>query len=635
MDPCYRPRHVLILLLLMQVVGAAFFSGCAGSDLRKAEHLAARGEWDSAVEAYRLAVKHNPSNRNLQLALERAKQQAAHAHFLEGRKQLDQKELPLALQEFKLATGLNPMQLEYQSVLADALKLKEARDLVQVADQLGSLGRYDDAMESYKRAVEFDPSLTAALDGITQVTRQQREEKGLGRSRTPVTLRFQGTKLREVFEVLARAEGVNLIFDKDVKGDDPITIFVKETPVNEALNLIMATNGLSSRRIGPDTLLVFPTNKQKQDLYEDLMVRTFYLANAKAKEMVNVVRTLLEAKHIYVNEQLNALVIRDRPQKLQLAERIILANDRREPEVLLELEVLEVDHTKFLQYGVDFAKKVTASLAPPGGQAGAFAFQQLTSLGSGSYAFTLPGTITIDFLKQEADAKTLAAPKLRVLNNRLAKINVGDKQPILLSTSNVLPGQAATGAIPVTSTVTSIEFKDTGVKLTVEPNIQLMNEVTLKLQIEVTTLGEQVELQASPPIRQFKFGTRMAETILNLKDGETVVLGGLLQDTEKAQRSTVPWLGDLPILRHLLSSVQTNETTTEVVLTITPHIVRGVTPPAVETQYFWSGTATSFATEPLFSNTGRNSLRRNASHPAESLPSPSEPDAKPAQDLHP
>lgn len=592
---------------------------CTKSEVSRAKRLAAEGNWDGVVAAYRAALKQNPFDEVLQTDLETAKQRAAHSHFLEGRKYLEQKEVLRASEEFKIAMSLNPIQLEYQSALAEALQTREARELVQVAGQLRRLSRHDEAMETYKRAVELDPSLSAALEGITELTRQQRTEKGVGESRAPLTLRFQNTKLREVFEVLARAEGINLIFDKEVKGDEAITIFIKDTPADEALNLIITTNGLSSRRIGPDTLLVFPNNKQKQDLYEDMVVRTFYLSNAKAKEMVNVVRTLLEMKHIYVNDQINALVIRDRPQKIHLAEKIILANDRREPEVLLEVEVLEVDHSKMLKYGVDFAKQLTASLVGPGGQAGSFTFQQLTSLGSGSYAFTLPGTVTIDFLKQEADAKTLAAPKLRVINNKTAKINVGDKQPILLSTSNVLPGQAATGAIPVTSTVTSIEFKDTGVKLTVEPNIQLMNEVTLKLQIEVTSLGEQVQLQASPPINQFKFGSRTAETTLNLKDGETVVLGGLLQDTEKKQRNTVPWLGDLPILRYFLSHIETTEVTTEVVLTITPHIIRGVTTPAVDAQVFWSGTASSFTTEPLFSTRKQKSMGKNESASENSL----------------
>src|SRR5689334_15231095 len=178
---------------------------------------------------------------------------------------------------------------------------------------------------------------------------------------------------------------------------------------------------------------------------------------------------------------------------------------------------------------------------------------QLAGLDQSNYLLKPPTNVQLDFFKQDADAKTLAAPKVRVVNNKKAEINIGDKQPILLSTTNVLPGQAATGAVPTTSTVTSIEFRDTGVKLTVEPAIHLGNELSLKMKIEVIRLGEPVLLQANPPITQFKFGNRTAETMLNVRDGETIVLGGLLQEEDRRTRVTIPWIGDLPFIGNLIS----------------------------------------------------------------------------------
>jgi general secretion pathway protein D len=172
----------------------------------------------------------------------------------------------------------------------------------------------------------------------------------------------------------------------------------------------------------------------------------------------------------------------------------------------------------------------------------------------------------------------------------------------LLSTTNVLPGQAATGAVPTTSTVTSIEFRDTGVKLTVEPAIRLGGELALKMKIEVVRLGEQVTLQANPPITQFKFGNRSAETMLNIRDGETILLGGLLQEEDRKTRITIPWLGDLPLIGNLISSFKTDRVTTEVILTITPHIMQNMTPPGLSTQAFWSGTESTYATTPMFTS---------------------------------
>jgi general secretion pathway protein D len=579
--------------------------GCTMAEVRTGDRFAAQGQWDQAVDAYRQAAKKEPFDDKIQKLLNEAKARAAEQHYVAGRKFLEENRIGDALYEFKLALGLDPSRAEHHAAMGDALRLKRAQEELQAADRLSSLGRLDEALDAYERAVELDPSLTKALDGITKLSVEQRAAKSLGASTQPITLRFQNAKLREVFEILARAGGINVLFDKDVR-DDPITIFIKDTPFDDALNLILTLNGLMAKRAGPETVLIMPNTKPKHDQYQDLMIRTFYLSNAKAKDMVNLVRTMLDTKKVYVNEPLNALVVRDTPAKLMLAERIILANDRREAEVELDLEVLEVNRTKTLEYGLSYAKSAGFGVVPPGFTGGAtssaltFTYAQLTDLGPENYIFTLPSSVILDFFKQESDAKTLASPKLRVINGKQASINVGDKQPILLSTTNVLPGQAATGAVPTTSTVTSIEFKDTGIKLSVEPTIHLVDEITLKLKIEVTRLGDQVTLQSDPLIQQFRFGTRTAETVLNMKNDETVILGGLIQDEDRKSFQSVPWLDDIPFIGKLFRSTKTDTITTEVVLTITPRILRNVTTPAVEAQAIWSGTETAYDTGPLF-----------------------------------
>jgi general secretion pathway protein D len=393
-----------------------------------------------------------------------------------------------------------------------------------------------------------------------------------------------------------------------------VTIFTKDTPFEEALNLILTTNQLFAKRAGPDRLLVIPDTKQKREQYEDLQIRTFYLSNAKAKDMANLLRTILETKRVYVNEPLNTVVIRDHPMKISLAESIILANDRQDAEVVLDLEVLEVNRTKTKKIGLGFAKQAGFGIFPDGVNsdgsvasksfstaAQTFTFRNLTSIAKDSYLFTFPSSVLMDFFKQESDAKTLANPKLRVLNNQKASINIGDKQPILLSTTNVLPGQATTGALSTTSTVTSIEFKDTGIKLTVEPTIHLNNSITLRLQIEVTRLGDRVVLQADPEISQFRFGTRTADTALSMRDGETVVLAGLIQEEDRKNREAVPGIDDIPGIGDLLSNRNTEKITTEVIVVITPRIVRSLIPPQLAKQTLWSGTANEYSTKPLFS----------------------------------
>lgn len=594
-----------LLSSLLGVSGLALLS-CTSHTGTLGDRLADEGDWDRAVAAYREAVRKDPFNANLVSRLESAKEQAAERHYLAARTALAEQRLGDALTESKAALGLDPSKAEHHATMNDALRLKEAREQLQLGEKLVNLGRQEDALVAYERALDLDPGLISALAGITDLTKQLRAAKSLGGSTQPITLRFQNAKLKEVFEIVARTAGVNVIFDKEVR-DEPITIFLKDLPFDEALTLILNTNNLIAQRVTPETVLILPNNKQKQAQYQDLLMRTFYLSNARAKEAVNLLRTMLESKKIYVDEKVNAIVIREEPAKLQLAERLLFAIDRREPEVQLDLEVLEVNRTKSLKYGVNFAKLAGAGVVPSGGSGSistaptTFTYSQLTSLGPESYLFTLPASVLVDFFKQDSDAKTLASPKLRVVNGKSASINIGDKQPILLSTTNVLPGQAATGAIPTTSTVTSIEFKDTGVKLTVEPTINVLDEVTLKIKVEVTRLGDQVTLQASPEIKQFKFGNRSAETVLMLKDDESVILAGLIQEEDRKTRSSVPWLGDLPGIGNFFSSTTEDRVETEVILTITPHVVRNLSAPPVAAQAFWSGTETSYATTQTFS----------------------------------
>ena len=602
-------------MTLWCAIGAmAFLAGCAyfGSpDIKRGDQHLAAGNWEEASLAYKQALKDDPFNSTLLGKYTLARERAAAAYEERGRAYLKEHQADLAMEQFKRALTIEPSSPEHQSGLLEALRLKDARGQHREADRLAQLGRTDEAMEAYARAAELDPSFKDPLEKISKLTEEQQALNRDDRRKQPVTLRFRNAGLKEVLEGIGKAGGINLIFDKDVR-NDPVTISIQDTPFEEAFNLILNSNSLFAQTVSQDVMIVSPNTRQKQEQYQDLMIRTFYLSNAKAKDMLVLLKSMLDSKRMHANEQLNTIVIRDQPEKLEMVEKIILANDRLESEVLFDVEVLEVDRTIDQTYGLTYPKQVAAAMVPPGAVgtiagsvAQQFTLNQLTSLGGDSYFFKLPTNIQLDFFKQITDAKTLAAPKVRVVNNKKAEINIGNKQPILLSTTNVLPGQAATGAVPTTSTVTSIEFRDTGVKLTVEPAIHLGNELSLKMKIEVIRLGDLVTLQASPPITQFTFGNRSAETMLNMRDGETIVLGGLLQEEDRKTRQTIPWIGDLPFIGNLISSFKTQRVTTEVILTITPHIIQGATPPGLNTQVFWSGTDSSYATSPLFAPKGK------------------------------
>ena len=513
----------------------------------------------------------------------------------------------LAIDALQQALRINPTVRSHQGAFAEALRMKESRALVKEGDKLRQVGRVEEAMEAYRQAVELDPDLEQALNGVITLSDEQHQAIRVSRLSKRVTLRFRNAGLKEVFEGLSRAAGINMVFDKDVR-NDPVTIFIEETPFREALNLILTSNNLFSREVSPDTLLISPNTRQKQDQYQEQMIRTFYLSNAKAKDMVTLLKTMLSFKRVYANQQLNAVVVRDQADKLQLAERVIQANDRRESEVLLDVEVLEITRTKQEKYGLDFPKQAGVGLVPPGfsgtltaALAQQFTWSQLTDVGGDNFIFKLPTAIIVDFLKSVTDSKILASPKIRVMNNKKAEINIGAKEPILLSTTNVLPGSTTTGAVPSTSTVTSIEFRDTGVKLVVEPTIHLRNALSLKIKIEFIRVGDKVILQESPRIESNRFGNRTTETTLHVKDGETIVIAGLIQEEDRQTRDSIPLLGDIPGLGDLFSSFETTRVTTEIVLTITPRIIHSLNPPSPSTQAFWSGTEFYYTDKPLFS----------------------------------
>jgi general secretion pathway protein D len=606
---CLRNRAIEII----QVLGILGMSGCAllvSPDVKRGDQHLAAERWDEAILAYKQALKDDPFDPALQGKYALARERAAAAYAERGRTFLKERQINLALEEFKRALAIDPSNADHQAGFMEATRVKESRSQYREAERLVQLGRIEEAMSGFARAVELDPTYQEALESIARLTEEQQGRARGERSKQPVTLKFKNAGIKEVLEGVAKVAGFTLVFDKDVR-NDPVSISIQDTPFEEALQLILNSNSLFSRQISPAVLIVSPDTKQKQEQYQDLMIRTFYLSTAKAKDMVLLLKSMLDSKRMHANEQLNAIVIRDQPEKLELAEKIILANDRQEPEVLFDLEVLEVNRTKNQTYGLNYPKQAGAGLVAAGfagplaAEAVHMTYRQLTDLGPSNYLFKLPTTVLLDFFKQQSDAKTLASPKVRVMNNKKAEINIGDKQPILLSTTNVLPGQAATGAVPTTSTVTSIEFRDTGVKLTVEPSIRLGNELSLKMKVEVIRVGDQVTLQASPPIQQFKFGNRSAETTLNMRDGETVVLGGLLQEEDRRTRVTIPWVGDWPLIGKLLSSFKTERVTTEVILTITPRIAQPVLPAGSSNQAFWSGTEFNYATSPVFSSPSR------------------------------
>ncbi len=595
-----------IVLLLVTGMVLATLAGCAGSQaFQRGERYAQRGEWDLAVKEYREASKRAPQDIEYRSALLRAQETAANEHYRKARGFLKERKLDQAVVELQQALYLNPSNAAIQGALKSVLDMKQAEEHYSAALTFQDIGRLEEASNDLNQAVELDPENAKYRDALDKLQKKRSEtepEEALTlASDRPVTLNFKNTNIKDVFDFLSKLSGINILFDEDVKAQ-PVTVFVKDVSFQYALNLLLSTNKLFMKKISADTIIVIPKTKAKLDQYQDLMVKTFYLNNVKAKEALNLVKSMLDVKKTYVNEVQNSITVRDTPDKIKLVGKIIAANDLKEAEVVLDVEILEISRSNTLKYGWNFTPGLTASASvqsinPPTGvtiPAGSISLTDLRGLSRDNVFVTLPGVV-VNLLKQDSDAQTLANPRIRVLNNKLAKFHIGDKIPVQTSAVQ------STATAAVTST---FEYKDVGIKVNIEPNIHLNNTVTLKMQMEVSTLGQPLDFGNGQ--KQYTFGSRNTETLVNLRDGETVIIGGLIQDQDRKNRVKIPILGDIPVIGKLFSSTDDETVKTDILMSITPNIVRTMELPDKDTQAFWSGTEDNFDTKPLFVTAGKS-----------------------------
>lgn len=589
--------------------------GCATAlDAGRGDRALSSGNLEQAVIYYEKALLENPEDLGLQKKLENTKNNLSANYFLKGKRAENvDNNLNAALDFYRAAFRFNTTSQELGDAIIAAMIKKEIRNKLLIAK------RHVKAKRLRMAVSELDKVLTLDADNVeakelreTLLAKLQEQEDGDEEltlaSDKPITLRFSKTKLHEVIAVLSKLTSLNIILDSDVK-DSSVTIYVKDATFHDALTLLLVTNKLFMKKVNDNTILIIPKNKRKAAEYEDLVVRTFYLNYMPVKEAVNLLRTLLETRKIFINTQNNSIVLRDTPVKMLLAEKVIAANDREPSEVMLDVEVLEINETDSEKFGWEFTQNfISANLDVPDG----LTLDSFRGKSDKNIALSVPG-ILIDFLKQASKATTLAHPRIRVKNGKKAIITVGDQVPIELSTTTSQSSTAiATGGL---TTATSIEFKKVGITLEVEPTIHFNNDVTLKLKIDITSLGDQVELSSGT---QFKFGNRKIETELSVSDGETIVIGGLIRNDSRENQKKVPYLGDIPILGRLFTNVDESKSKTDILITITPHIIKNFELPPESVQEFWSGTEHSFDTKPMFGRWGEKKALQSAV-PGESL----------------
>jgi general secretion pathway protein D len=401
----------------------------------------------------------------------------------------------------------------------------------------------------------------------------------------PVTLEFRDAPLRQVFEALSRSSAINFVFDKDVRADARVTVFLRGVTLDEALRVVLSTQQLDRKLLNESSVLIFPNTAAKQREHQELITRTLYLTNADVKQVQAMVRTIAKVRDIHIDERLNLLIVRDTPEVLRLVEKLIASVDLPEPEVMLEVEVMELATDQVDALGLQWPETINyglPALDSLGQVVGQVSGQVFLNERRGFRASIANPAIVATLRGTAGNSNILANPKIRVRNRDKAKVHIGQKLPVFTTTTNF------TGA---TSVAASVSYLDIGLKLDVEPTVQLDNDVVIKIGMEVSNLIRQVTGPGGTTA--YEIGTRNTATVLRLADGETQVLAGLINDEDRKTAAGIPGLSRIPLLGRLFGTQTDTRNKTEVVLLITPRVVRNLAVPDASLTRLASGTDAS------------------------------------------
>jgi general secretion pathway protein D len=567
-------------LLWPLALGLFLLTGCASLVQREAEGQAKAGQPEQALRTLEEGMRKYPEDAPLRSQYLRLRDSTLDRWMAEAQRQRTLGRFDEAERLLARAQALDPTN---QRVLDLAQELRTERRLtnqVQDAQGLITRGQLAAASRVADEGLKADPRHEGLLAVKRQIQATQREQQlrtaqaGLAEQR-PISLDFRDAGLRQVLDVVTRNSGLNFVLDKDIRQDLKVTIYLKQVRVEDALDLIVSTHQLGRKVLDDRTVLIYPNTPEKQREYQEQVIRVFYLASAEAKGAAAFLKSMLKLKDPFVDERSNMLALREAPETVALAERLIGLYDTQEPEVLLELEVLEIRSTRLTELGVKLPNAFTLTPLPPTGSTG-LTVANLDGLNNGRIGVSVGG-VTFNLRREVGDFEILANPKVRARNREKAKVLIGDKVPIITTTT----GQ--TGFVS-----DSVSYLDVGLKLDIEPTIYANDEVAIRLALEVGSLAGQ--LKTSNGTVAYQISTRNASTALRLKDGETQLLAGLLNKEERTSASRVPLAGDVPVLGRLFSSQLDDGSRTELILAITPRIVRNLRQPEPSEAELWVGT---------------------------------------------
>jgi general secretion pathway protein D len=579
--------------LLLAVV---FLAGCASLGdpvvMEAREHIAA-GRGEQALALLDKAAKENPGRLDYRAEYFRVRdnlvaQWLAQAEVLRASAQPD-----IAAAIYRRVQNYDADNARARAGLAQIDADARHRVVVITAERLAKDERYLEAQDALRQVLVENPQNRDARRLQRQIEeRTAKPAIATVRLKTittqPISLELRDVTLRALFDTISRTTGVSFVLDRDVRADQKTTLVLRNATPEDLIRLVLSTNQLEQKLINETTVLVFPNTPQKLREYQELVVKTFYIANADVRQTANMIRALVKTRDIFIDEKLNLLVIKDTPNAVRLAERLIAAQDLAEPEVMLEVEVLEIGSNRLLELGVRFPDSLAYSLVGAGGTPGVVTLPEWLNRGSELVQLRFSNPLFLfSLLQQDGSTSVLANPRIRVKNKEKARIHIGNRVPVITTTA------AATGGF----VSESVSYLDVGLKLEVEPLIYLDEEVGIKVSLEVSNIAREVRSPTSSTLT-YEIGTRNAATVLRLRDGETQILAGLISDEDRRTANRVPGVGDMPVVGRLFSQTRDSVTKTEIVLLITPRLVRQLARPDIRSAEFAAGTEASTGVAP-------------------------------------
>ena len=547
-----RAPGVAAILLAAAVLAA----GCVSdSAFRRGASAVRAGQWDAAVEYYRRALQEDPDRLEYRIALERAMLGAARHHASAAAELEALGDLPGALREYRRAYELDP------SNEPAAVKIANLQQTLRERAEAARAPAPIEAMRTQARLDARPPLLDPVSD-------------------EPLVIEFAETSLRDVLDFLGEAGGINVLYDREFE-DLTVSVSLAEVTFEDALSRILRANGAFHKVVDPRTIVVAPETREKRAEYAELVIRTFYVSHGDVEALAELITAVVRLPEMPVelslvaNVEANAITVRATAPVVGMVERVLAANDKPRAEVVIDVEILEVNRERAKRYGLDLSRySISAAFSPegpPGGNgddssSGLFNLDTLSrGVGAADFYVGVP-TAVIDFLEQDTHTRLVAQPQIRGQEGVELELNLGQDVPV---PSTAFTPLAMGGAS--FNPLTSFTYRPVGVILRMTPRVTYENEIILDLEVENSTVGPPILVagQSLPT-----FGTRKVVTRLRLRDGESNLLAGLLSQEERQILKGFPGLLRLPVIRRLFSANDESAQSTDIVMLLTPHIVR-------------------------------------------------------------